>query len=569
MLEQIKKLSSDKSGSFVVITALMMLVIAGLAAISIDAGSFYYQKRRLQSATDLAALAAAANPSETQQAAAATLALNGFDSTVLQNVETGTYSADPSIAASQRFTPGQGTGNAVRLTTQVTAPFIFGSALRPVLPGSAIAAAPNTPAGQSGVKIAAQATAAQNAVASFAIGSGLASLNGGILNSVLGGLLGTNLSLSVMDYQALASANIDLFTFSNALATRANLTGVTYNQLASGSFQTGDVWNAVSTVAAGNPNFGATATAALAQIVSSASNTKMSIAPLVSYGPYGGDTVGGAEPITATVSALDLVSAIAQIANGTHQVQAALNLNIPGVASANLQLTIGERPVGTSFVAVGQQGATVHTAQTRLLLTVQLVASGQSSLVNLPIYIELASGTARLSNIQCTPGNVSSSTVTLAVTPAVANAWIGNVSSADMVNFSTSPNPGPATLLTVPNIATVTGSANAAITNLSPTPVTFSYQDILQATRQTTNTTDFVASLLASLFGGLHLQVNVLGLGLGLPTGLDQTVSQTLVAATDPIDQILTQLLGTLGLGLGQAYTWVSGVTCGGAVLVN
>ena len=39
--------------------------------------------------------------------------------------------------------------------------------------------------------------------------------------------------------------------------------------------------------------------------------------------------------------------------------------------------------------------------------------------------------------------------------------------------------------------------------------------------------------------------------------------------AAAPLDQVLTSLLNTLGIGLGQADSWVSGVRCGGAVLIQ
>ena len=39
--------------------------------------------------------------------------------------------------------------------------------------------------------------------------------------------------------------------------------------------------------------------------------------------------------------------------------------------------------------------------------------------------------------------------------------------------------------------------------------------------------------------------------------------------AATPLDQVLTSLLNTLGIGLGQADSWVSGVRCGGAVLIQ
>jgi uncharacterized membrane protein len=155
-----------------------------------------------------------------------------------------------------------------------------------------------------------------------------------------------------------------------------------------------------------------------------------------------------------------------------------------------------------------------------------------------------------------------------AVTPAVIDAWIGNVSSADFTNFSQAPNPGPATLLNLIGLATVTGKAHATITNLSATPVTFSYADIVQVNKKTTSTVDYLSSLLSNLIGGLHLQANVLGLGLGLPSNLSQTAAQTLASATSPLDATLSQIQQTLGVALGQADTWVSGVHCGSAVLV-
>ena len=62
--------------------------------------------------------------------------------------------------------------------------------------------------------------------------------------------------------------------------------------------------------------------------------------------------------------------------------------------------------------------------------------------------------------------------------------------------------------------------------------------------------------------------VQALGLGLGLP-GLDGLVSGVISKAATPLDQILNGVLGTLGIGLGQADGWVSGVRCGGAVLVR
>lgn len=568
---QEKRFRDDDAGAVTVLTALALVVIFGFGALAVDLGSFFYQKRRLQAATDLAAMAAATNVAKAQQAAVATLQLNGFEPGVVQRIETGAYVADLSTPAAQRFTPVGGLSpNAVRLTTQIKAPLVFGRVLQ-LLSTAGTGATPDRDVSVqrlNDVKITSHATAAQNALASFAIGSRLVGLNGGVLNAVLGGLLGANLSLSAMDYEALASANIDLFAFSNALATRAGLTAATYDQLASAEFKAGDLFGAALDAARTNQSNSATAITALSQIAAAAPTSTARISPLLSYGPYGPANVGSAAPISASVAALDLVSAIAQVANGTHQVEAAFDLGVPGVAAASLRLAIGERPVGSSWVAIGSTGASVHTAQTRLLLTFDLSAPGPTT-VHAPVYLELASATANLTAISCGAGVPTSSSVSLAVTPAVVDAWIGAVSDADFTNFSVAANPGPATLLRIDALASVKGRAHAAIANLQPVTVSFSYSEILQMTKKTTSTTDFVSSLVSQLLGNLSLSVSAAGLGLNLPGGSAAMVANVISAATSPIDQAISQVLQTVGVGIGQADTWVSGVKCGGAVLVN
>lgn len=54
-----RNLIKDQKGSVLVITAVIMVVILGFAALAIDGGHMYYQKSHLQSAADAAALAGA------------------------------------------------------------------------------------------------------------------------------------------------------------------------------------------------------------------------------------------------------------------------------------------------------------------------------------------------------------------------------------------------------------------------------------------------------------------------------------------------------------------------------
>src|SRR5690606_28739058 len=63
-------------------------------------------------------------------------------------------------------------------------------------------------------RVWAHAVASQDEpMAGFSIGSGLASLDDGVLNQVLGGLLGTSVSLDLVSYQGLATTSISVLEF--------------------------------------------------------------------------------------------------------------------------------------------------------------------------------------------------------------------------------------------------------------------------------------------------------------------------------------------------------------------
>ncbi|MCV9937655.1 pilus assembly protein TadG-related protein [Boseaceae bacterium BT-24-1] len=559
MINLLRKLFADRRGLSSIVFAGSSMVLFGFGTMAVDVGSFFYQQRRQQTATDLAALAAAADLGRADAAARSSAGRNGYTAAAVERVQLGTYTADATLAPEMRFQPSSAaSANAARIEMRATTPMILGR----VIGASGL----GNEAGD--VTILTRATAAQDMQAAFAIGSRLVRLEGGVLNGLLGGLLGTSLSLSVMDYEGLARARIDLFGFARQLATRASISALTFDEVIRAQVRIGDVILAAQDAARAQ-GAGSDAVAALGRLapVLAGSSQRLNLQSLVSFGTYGSRQLSEEAPIKASLSALDLVSAAAQIANGARQLDLGLAVNVPGLASVSLKLGIGERPVGTSLVRVGRNGATVHTAQTRLLLTLTLVGSGQASLVKLPLYLELASATARLTSISCGAGDITSARVTLGVTPAVVDAWIGEVSNAEFSNFSTRPNPPAATLLNLLGLAKVTGRAHVTISNTSETPVSFSYAEIQRVEKKTTSTQNFVASLLSRLVGDLDLRVELLGLGLPIP-GLDGAVSGVIAGAAAPLDQVLTSLLNTLGIGLGQADSWVSGVRCGGAVLI-
>ena len=260
---------------------------------------------------------------------------------------------------------------------------------------------------------------------------------------------------------------------------------------------------------------------------------------------------------------------MAQIASARRQADIALNLGIPGIVSASLSVLIGERPQGTSWITVGAAGAQVSTAQARVLLRAQVLGGGSIASVTLPIIITLAPAKAVLGALTCGYPDRATSTARLDVTPGVVDAWIGTVSTASFADFTNPVTAAPATLLDVLGLVKATARAHAAVTNMTATPVSFSMGEIAAQTRKTVGTTDFTRSLLSSLLANTQLSVSLLGINALLPDTTTPLLRTILANAAAPLDQLLVRVLGTLGISLGQADVWITGLRCDGAVLVN
>jgi uncharacterized membrane protein len=189
ILTLLRRFRDDERGNFAIMGAVFMTLVVGCAALGVDLGSIFADRRKTQSTADLAAIVAASNLTNATNAASATVVQNNYPASALAGVELGTYTANPAIAPAARFvTPAVGAANAARVTLNTQTPLYFARYIT----------------GASQYTIKTQAVATSTAMASFSIGSSLLSVNGGLVNAMLGGMLGTSLSLSAMDYQSIS-----------------------------------------------------------------------------------------------------------------------------------------------------------------------------------------------------------------------------------------------------------------------------------------------------------------------------------------------------------------------------
>lgn len=571
----------DRSANFAVMTALSMPVVLALMAVAIDEGSLYTERRATQSITDLAAIAAGSNITNAEQAVLNTLSDNGLvGATVVQpgvgtptlakplvSVIRGRY--NPAAAVGLRFEAGVQPYNAVSVSLRKIGTMHFGGAFMdpPTIGTSAIAS--TTPQ------------------AAFSIGSRLASVDTSkspLLNSLLGGLLGTKIALNAMDYNSLLSADVNVLSFLDQLAIKLNLTGVSYSDVLASKATLTQILGAMANV----PGLDSRSKLALQTMAAGATKAiQIPLNHLVDLGSVGRLGLGQRPAgLTVDANALSMISAAAALANGSQQISVDTGINVPGLASVELLVAVGEPPQSTPWLTVGEKGAIVRTAQTRLKLLATLGGSevnpGVSLLsVSLPLNVEVAYAEAEIKDVSCPTGRPESRKVTIAARPGIAELYLAKNTSSDFADFTESQTFEDATLATANinllilqiKLLELRAQAHIEIGNQNTTTLIFDDADITAKRTKTVTTSDYTQSLTSSLLTGLELKPYVLGAPFNLLSAilnpLKAQVATVLSALTSPVDAVLFNLLSSLGIGLGQADVRVTGATCGRSVLVQ
>lgn len=574
LLERVASLR-DRRGNVAVTTALVSPLILYCLGLGIDYGMMTLQQRRLQQLSDIGAITAASDIANAQTALLANLQSNGTTAAVasgtgyltssgqvtataansgqyetLANLVFGTYTADASIAPANRFSTATSPYDSVKVTLTQKAVMPFASAF----------ATPPT--------LSATGTASSERLAAFSIGSRLASLNGGILNQLLGSLLGTQISLNVVDYQSLIGAKVNLLSFLNLLATDLNLTGVSYDQL----LATDVTYDKILGALGKSTDLSTGVVTLINNLGKTLGTTKLTVKlqDILNLGPLGPDVVGTAPNLTTNISVMDLISATAMAANQQKQIALDLGATLPGVATAKVTLAIGEMAKQTPALAVGAPGTIVRTPQIRL--AVEVAVTGLSLIAGLklrvPLYIEIAPAEAKLASITCVGGAAPNAVVGIDAVPGVAEVALGDVDTSAFVNFGSEPRVTPAAIVDSLLLKVIAG-AQVDIANLSPTRLTFQPSEISAGTIKTVSTKDILTSTIQSLLKNANISVQLLILTLGTPQGVLSAVADTLSIVTAPLDQLLYNLLGLLGSGVGQADISVTDARCTQPVLVQ
>ena len=432
-------LPTRQRGSVVVYTGITLLAVLTASVIAIEMGRVYSSNRNLQKMASLAALDAVREASRCSRTLAPTqaeldarvnssLERNGVRSEIQQvSVEPGTVQFDRTTG--RRFLEASSLADATAVRVTLRKP--FPDLLTGLLPSS-------------DRLMVVSATAEQPLSGSFEVGSGLAGLNGGMLNGVLSALIGGNVNLTAVDYSGLAGVNVTLEQLATAL-------DVDVHDLSDPVALAADTPLLRDTLLGLSDALGSSASATVVNLVrglatSAATNTgRTALENLL--GSY--DLTGASAPVVNLLDLLlDLAASTRVDPTGAGAV-IPLNVNTLGVSIPNVTtLAVGLRVLEAPKAGRGRPGddsATASTAQIRLMVRMQVNAQTQvASLlstvllggllgtvtappINIGTDVDVAKATAFLDRIDCPQTGVNGGMprAELSVVPAVATVKLG------------------------------------------------------------------------------------------------------------------------------------------------
>ena len=388
---RIHRFSREESGVVVVVVALGLIMLMGFAALAIDVGMLYRDRAQLQAKADVAALSIVPDFSDAQLRATRSLGQNAQDPNSLFDMQLGRFLRNPAIPKEDRFTPlpsGSAGINAVVLKLQDDSPLYFAQVF----------------VDEDTTRINVKSTALRTGAASFTLGSHLIKLNETSLSQALDQSLGANIALSAGDIALLSSSTFSAGAFLDAVSTQIDFDALNPAEILDQPVPASDVIAALEAVLpAGLPSD-------LSGIEFSNALPTLTIRELVS----GSATDLGLSTIDllkeTRTNAREVLAALANPGATGAPITLDVAASAPGILDLETQLSLGEPPVQSGVIAMGEVDVTLHSAAAKLRADVSVSPETLGTLapgvevtrLKLPLFTELAGASATLTELSCT-----------------------------------------------------------------------------------------------------------------------------------------------------------------------
>lgn len=371
----------SQRGAIGLMAALTLGVVLLFMLLVVDSGRLYLEQRKLQRVADVAVLEAVSrggNCLATGTTTASTYAIASATRNSFTPGSTQTLSATCSTLVTgsdklRTFSADASKSDAIRVIATTVVPTSVAGGLWNLFSNGTFGF--NTQLTASAVGATGGAP-----LAALTIRSSLADINSSnspLLNSLVGGLLGGKLNLSLASWQGLANTNINLLSYLDQLAIDLNLNAGDYAQLLNTNVSATQLINAaINVLQKGGP--GATvAVQALTTIKLIAANTQiLKLGDLLKL--QNGTSSAG---LNTNLTVFDLLQGIVQLSNGKSAVAADITSTIALVGTVTVSIKVIEPPqmsvIGNPALAIkdpvfGANRLYVKTAQVQTHIHIDL-----------------------------------------------------------------------------------------------------------------------------------------------------------------------------------------------------
>jgi len=415
-------------GASLLLAALFMVIAVLCLTLVIDTARLYVEKRKLQRIADLTALDVAMRGglcgsgllTDAQALAQTSAARNGY---------TTSLTSSPNAVELGYLTTASGVRSFVSSTTQreVVHVRVTRTVASSLLAGGFFG---------SNVLLMADATARRSPLATISAGTTLLSVNSTqspVLNGLLGGLLGSSLSLTAVQYDGIAKAKVSLLAILNQaglLTAQANV---------------GSVSDLLNTTITSKQLINATLDVLTSQGVAGASVMKTQLLSMPAVNLRLGDVlaidstgvVTQASQLSGNVSALDMIVATAQTINQNSAVNVALGLT--GLTNAQLRVIDPKRtavgPPGLDLS--GNWRTEVKESQVKLTLDIAPSLLGLLGTTPISLSVDSATGKAHVTSMNCRTASDTATNVKVGADTSAATVKLGQSgNTANPVDFT-------------------------------------------------------------------------------------------------------------------------------------
>jgi len=516
---KIKDIFNQEHGGIAILTAISLSVIIGFTMIVVDGGILYTEHKRLQYASDAAALAGVRKLANHNEIATHILNENKLNDSItsidrgIWVKETDTFSIDE-------------TGNAVRVRLQKNEVAFFS---RYFLKEA------NTISAQSIATLekTAAVVSADSSIAS------VDSTQSPLLNAILGGMLDSNLNLSVGGWNKLIQTKVDLVKFMDL--AKVHLGSSSTKELLDTDISLAEVID-LYMKALGVDSL---VDAELDLIKTSVLNANILSDIKLKMGDIINLNLGDERLARADIGLLSAVTTAIELFNSKTGITNSTNISIPLLSDIGLNLQIINPPP----MQIMQEGSSFKAATVQLSLDANALGLGSlGNVLNLSLYSSLGGQTVTLTDIQ-------EDTLVFDTTQSLVTLGLGSVDKNNFFNWTGTPlEAEDVKYNNIVNLLLLEVRAKA-FADAQGGSDTFTYEGPFPETQSSyADTNDLTATLISSLLDNLKLEVNILGLGLGLGKSALTTLVKTVVSDTvsSLVSPILANTLKTLGISLGE-----------------